>query len=152
VHAVRLPTASSSRIERGGALPEDLPARALAIEERTFSALSGRSELVKAIFARVLRPYALAWLGPLALLASGRTLREEQAHLGERIRHTLAGQGEGKLDGLDAVVRLAVDRRAVRAQRLLQGSLRVWQPVHVVGTVIVVILLLLHVVAELRYR
>jgi len=150
--AYRFVPARLSRIERGGALPEDLPARALAIEERTFSALSGRSELVKAIFARVLRPYALAWLGPLALLASGRTLREEQAHLGERIRHTLAGQGEGKLDGLDAVVRLAVDRRAVRAQRLLQGSLRVWQPVHVVGTVIVVILLLLHVVAELRYR
>jgi Fe-S-cluster-containing dehydrogenase component/CRP-like cAMP-binding protein len=150
--AFRVIPARLSRIERGGALPEDLPGLARANEERVFGALSGRSELLKAIYARILRPYARAWSGPLSLVASGRTLREEQAHVGARIQQTLAGQGEGKLEGLDALVRLAVERRALGAQRALQAGLRAWHPVHLVGTAIVLVLLAMHVFAELAYR
>jgi Fe-S-cluster-containing dehydrogenase component len=150
--AYRVVPARLSRIERGGALPEDLRGLARANEERIFGALSGRSDLLKAIYARILRPYARAWLGPLALIASGRTLREEQAHLEARIGRVLAGQGEGKLDGLDRLVRLAVDRRALGAQKALQAALRVWHPVHLVGTALVLVLLAMHVFAELGYR
>jgi Fe-S-cluster-containing dehydrogenase component/CRP-like cAMP-binding protein len=150
--AYRLLPARLSRIERGGALPEDLRAAEARVRERTFGAVSGRSDLVKAIFERVLRPYAHAWLGPFALVAAGRTLREEQARLTARILRTLAGHGEGKLEGLDPLVRLAIDQRAIRAQRILQAGLRVWHPVHVVGTALVLVLLALHVAAELGYR
>jgi hypothetical protein len=72
--------------------------------------------------------------------------------LNARVRRTLAGRGEGKLDGLHDLVRLAVDRRAVAAQRGLSALLRAWHPVHVTGTALVLLLLALHVAIEVLYR
>jgi Fe-S-cluster-containing dehydrogenase component/CRP-like cAMP-binding protein len=150
--AYRSIPARLARVERTGALAEDLCMRASELDAQAFYALTGRSELVKTIFARILRPYARARLGAVLLVASGRSLREEQARLTARIARALAGKGDDKLAGLDDLVRLVVERRALGAQRLLQGALRVWMPAHLVGTAALLVLLALHVTFELVYR
>jgi hypothetical protein len=141
-----------SRVERSGALPEDLRARAEDLEARLFRELTGRSELVKTIFARVLRPYDASRLGAVALVASRRTLTQERAVLRARVDVILGGRGEDKLQGLDDLVRFVVERRALRAQRALQNALRVWLPIHVVLAAVAVVLLAAHVLTITRVR
>ena len=51
---------------------------------------SGRSDLVKKIFERILLPYVKLPLGSVALLASGRSLRDEERRVLDR------GAGVGK--------------------------------------------------------
>jgi Fe-S-cluster-containing dehydrogenase component/CRP-like cAMP-binding protein len=141
-----------SRVERKGALPEDLPDRQRELEERTFAELTGKSEVLKTVWSRILRPYAHTPFGPAALLASGRTLGDEQRRLRAQVERVLGGRGEGKLHGLDALVRLAVERRALPLQRVLQAALRAWMPLHVALTAIALVLLVLHVWLATRYR
>jgi hypothetical protein len=141
-----------SRIERGGALPEDLAPRARALEDRAFRALTGKSELVKTIYARILRPYLESPLGAFALFARGHSLAGEQRRLRARIDQVLARGGAGgeardrasKLQGTDELVRLVVERRAIPAQVWLHHILRAWLPVHLAATAIVLVLLALH--------
>jgi Fe-S-cluster-containing dehydrogenase component/CRP-like cAMP-binding protein len=136
-----------ARLERGSVLPEELVARRREIDERIFTQLSGRSEVVKTLYGRVLRPYRNARFGPLLLVASGRRLRAEE----KRVRATLGGLLEGRkserLDGLDELVRLVVEHRAVSALRLLTFAVRGWIPVHLAATAIAVVLLVAHVLA-----
>src|SRR5207247_9128486 len=70
-----------SRLERKGALPEDLAARARGAGEDVFRALSGSTELLKAVYARLLRSYERSIAGGLRLLASGRSIDAEEARL-----------------------------------------------------------------------
>ena len=136
-----------ARLERGSVLPEELVARRRDIDERIFTQLSGRSEVVKTLYGRVLRPYRSSRAGALLLIASGRRLREEE----KRVRATMSGLLDGRkserLDGLDELVRLVVEHRAVGALRLLTFALRGWLPVHLAATAIAVVLLVAHVVA-----
>jgi len=91
----------------------------------------------------------------VALLASGRTLGDEQRRLRARIERVLGDRGgrdNAKLTGLDALVRLAVERRALPLQRALQAALRAWTPLHVALTAIALVLLVLHVWLATRYR
>jgi len=141
-----------ARLERRGVLPEDLPARARELEERAFGALSGRSDVVKALYARVLRPYARAPLGPLWLVARGATLKDEEARLRRRIDRALAGRASARLAGLDELVRLVVEQRALPAQRWLHASLRIGLPAHVVTAAVTMVLLAVHVVSVWRLR
>jgi hypothetical protein len=141
-----------TRIERGGALPEDLAARAATLDERAFSSLTGKSELWKVLYARILRPYARAPFGAIALLTSGRSLHAEERRVRARIDVALAGRKSGRLDGLGDLVRVVVERRAIAAQRVLHGVLRGWLPVHVVLTAIALVLLAFHVAFALAYR
>jgi Fe-S-cluster-containing dehydrogenase component/CRP-like cAMP-binding protein len=141
-----------SRVERKGALPEDLRAHQRELDERAFVELSGKTEVVKTVWSRVLRPYAYASLGPAALLFTGRSLGDEQRAVRARIETMLAGRGGEKLQGLDALVRLAVERRALPLQRVLQAALRGWLPLHVALTAIVLVLLAAHVWLSTRYR
>ncbi len=141
-----------SRVERKGALPEDLAPQQRQLDERTFVELTGKSEVLKTVWSRILRPYARATLGPAALLMSGRTLGGEQRHVRARIEGVLGGRGNEKLQGLDALVRLAVERRALPLQRVLQAALRAWMPMHVALTAIVLVLLVAHVWLATRYR
>ncbi len=141
-----------ARVERRSALPEDLAAHARSLEERAFGALTGRSELVKAIYARFLRPYSRARLGALALVVSGRSLHEEELRLRARIEATLRGRGRDKLEGLDAVIRLVVERRGIGAQRVLGAALRAWMPAHAIAATALGLLLIVHVFFELVYR
>jgi Fe-S-cluster-containing dehydrogenase component/CRP-like cAMP-binding protein len=129
-----------TRIERTSALPEELAALPKAIDERIFGALSGTSEAVKRAFVDTLAPYQRAFLGPVFLIASGRTLREEEAALGARAGVREAGP----------LVRLVVEHRAVRAQRILTAVLRGWLVPHLAATTAAIVLLVLHVVAALH--
>jgi Fe-S-cluster-containing dehydrogenase component/CRP-like cAMP-binding protein len=129
-----------TRIERASALPEELAALPKAIDERIFGALSGTSEAVKRAFVETLAPYQRAPLGPLLLLLSGRSLRDEEAALGRRAGVREAGP----------LVRLVAEHRAVRAQRILTMILRGWLVPHLAATTAALVLLVLHVVAALH--
>jgi hypothetical protein len=138
-----------AKIERGGALPEDLAARASEIDERIFRELTGKSDAVKAIYARVLRPYERARLGAALLIARGARLKDEEARLLSRIDRILASRASDRA-GLSELVRLVVERRAIAAQRVLTVALRVWLPLHVAACAIAAALLLAHVAFALR--
>jgi hypothetical protein len=137
-----------SRIERRARLPEDLVARGRELDERAFGALSGRSDAVKVVFARLLAPYARAPFGAVDLLARRVSLRDEETRLRMRVERVL-GARAARLDGLDDLVRLVVERRAVGAQRIAQAMLRGGVPVHVVAAAVVAVLLVVHVACVL---
>jgi Fe-S-cluster-containing dehydrogenase component/CRP-like cAMP-binding protein len=147
----RLAPRALSRVERRAMLPEDLGPRARDLDDRVFGALTGRSEATKAVYARWLAPYARSPLGGLALLGRRATLRDEERRLRGHVEGVL-GARAATLDGLHDLVRLAVERRAVRAQRLLQGALRAWVPAHVVAVAVTLVLLLVHVACVVRGR
>lgn len=134
-----------TRLERDGALPEDLRRRRADLVDRLYRAGSGKSELVKAIADKVLVPYARSTLGPLALLVSGRTLAEEEARVRTRVQAVLQGRGADKLGGLDELVRIVVELRALPLRRLLTLSLRGFLPLHMVSSALLVALLAVHV-------
>jgi hypothetical protein len=149
--AYRLVPPALSRVERRAMLAEDLAARARDLDERAFGALSGRSEASKAVYARWRAPYARAALGGVWMLVLRATLRDEQARLRGRVEGVL-GARTGTLDGLDDLIRMVVERRAVRAQRLLHLALRAWVPVHVVAVGVLAVMLVAHVVVVLGAR
>ena len=149
--AYRLVPAALSKVERRAMLAEDLASRARDLDERAFGALTGRSEASKAVYARWLAPYARAALGGAAMLVTRRSLRQEQARLRARVERVL-GARASTLDGLDDLIRLVVERRAVRAQRLLHALLRAWLPLHVVAVGVAAVLLVAHVVAVVGTR
>jgi Fe-S-cluster-containing dehydrogenase component/CRP-like cAMP-binding protein len=141
-----LPTATS-RLEREGVLPEDLPRQAEALVDRLHRQLSGRGTLIKTIAERLLLPYARAPWGPVALILSRRSLPAEQTRIRARIDTMLQGRGASDLVGLDALIRTAVELRALPARRMLHLALRGWLIPHVMLTGIVTALALVHVVA-----
>jgi ferredoxin len=138
-----------ARIERGALLPEDFAKERLALSTRLYKHLSGRDDLLKAVAERVLLPYAQSLLGPIALVASGRTLAAEERRLRGRIDDALAGRGASRLGGLDDLVRTAVELRALPAQRALTLALRSLLPVHIVAFALALVLLIAHVVQAL---
>ncbi len=141
-----------SRIERTPLLPEDFAKEREALATRLFKSLSGKDDLVKAVADKVLLPYAKSPLGPLALLASGRDLRFEQRLLRGRIDAALEGRGKERLVGVDELVRIAVELRALPAQRAITAVLRGLLPLHIVSFAITLALLLLHAVSALGAR
>ena len=136
-----------ARLERGSVLPEELGAQRRAIDERIFTRLSGRSEVVKTLYGRVLRPYRASRFGALLLVGSGRRLRAEEKRLRAALGGLLDGRKSERLDGLDELVRLVVEHRAVGALRVLTFALRAWLPVHLAATAAALVLLVAHVVA-----
>ena len=149
--AYRLVPPALSRVERRAMLVEDLVGRARDCDERAFGALSGRSEASKAAYARWLAPYARASLGGVVMLVARTTLREEQNRLRARVDR-LRGASSEPLDGLDDLVRLAVERRSLRAQGILHAVLRAWIPAHVVAVAVTAVLLVAHALAALGVR
>jgi Fe-S-cluster-containing dehydrogenase component/CRP-like cAMP-binding protein len=141
-----------ARLERGSVLPEELVARRREIDERIFTQLSGRSEVVKTLYGRVLRPYRAAPLGAVWLALSGRRLREEEKRVRAKLGGLLDGRKSERLDGLDELVRLVVEHRAVGALRLLTFALRGWLPVHLAATATSIVLLVAHVSAVVVRR
>jgi Fe-S-cluster-containing dehydrogenase component/CRP-like cAMP-binding protein len=138
-----------ARIERRAALPEDFaPARRERID-RLYRMVSGKSEVVKRLFERVLVPYLRRPFGWIALLASGRSLGAETRALRARIDRMLEGRGSERLAGLDDLIDLVVELRALRAQRVLTASLRLWLPIHLVAVATSTVLLVAHVIEAL---
>jgi len=139
-----------SRIERKSVLPEELAGRPRELDEKVFATLSGKTELVKTLFVKALRPYRRSALGPTSLVLSGRTLRAEEKVVRARLDVLTGGKKGDALAGVDDLVRLVVEHRAVRAQRLLTLLLRGWLVPHIAATVAASILLVLHVAAVSR--
>ncbi len=140
----RLLPARLARIERSAALPEDLAAARRELSDRLYREVSGKSDLVKKLFERVLVPYAKSPLGPLLLILSGRRLRDEEQALRARIDVALEGRGQERLAGLAELIRVVVELRALPAQRWLFRALRVGLPLHVVTFGVATAMLLLH--------
>ncbi|WP_437961534.1 cyclic nucleotide-binding domain-containing protein [Sorangium sp. So ce119] len=144
--AYRLAPRRLARIERTAALPEDFAAARRELLDRFYRGVSGRSDLVKKIVEKILVPYVQSPLGPLALLASGRGLREEERALRARIDEVLEGRGAERLAGLAELIRLAVELRALPAQRALLAALRGGLPAHIVTFGVAAALLVLHAI------
>ena len=138
-----------SRLERSGALPEDLRGERERLVDRFRRELSGRSDLVKRAAKILLLPYALARGGWLALLLSGRDQRSERQLLQARVERLLGEQGSERLAGLEELVRTAVEIRAIPARRMLTALLRAFLPGHVVLTGLLLTLLAAHIVAQI---
>jgi Fe-S-cluster-containing dehydrogenase component/CRP-like cAMP-binding protein len=136
-----------SRVERGSVLPEELAALPKELDAKIFSTLSGKSELVKMLFVKALRPYRRSVVGPLVLLAGRRTLREEERAVRRRLDLLTGGKKGESVLGLDELTRLVVEHRAVRAQRLCTWALRGWLVPHLALTAATVVLVVLHVIA-----
>ena len=144
-----------TRLERRGALPEDLPAERDALSARLYREISGTGEAVKAAAAHIVLPYVRAPLGGLALALSGRSLAGEEARIQRRIDDALAGRSDGRvegsrrLEGLQPILRTAVELRALGSRRILSAALRAWLPLHIVAGAAVLALLLLHAAVAL---
>lgn len=141
-----------ARLERGSVLPEELAARRRELDDRIFTQLSGRSELVKTLYGRVLRPYRGARLGFVLLILSGKRLRAEEQRVHARLAKLLEGRKSERLDGLDDLVRLVVEHRAIDALRVLTFALRGWLGVHLGATATALVLLVVHVIAVVVRR
>ena len=150
--AYRLLPPRLARIERAAALPEDFSRARAELRDRLYREASGKSDLVKKILEKILLPYARRPLGSIALVASGRSLKEEEASLAARIDEVLEGRGKERLAGLSSLVRLVVEMRALPAQRLLLALLRAWLPVHVATFGVATAMLVLHVIFALWRR
>jgi Fe-S-cluster-containing dehydrogenase component len=142
----RLAPRRLSRIERKGALPEDLRRERGELLDRLYRGVSGRSDLVKHVADRILVPYSSSPLGPIALLLAGRTLRAEETLLRAQVDKVLQGRGTGQLAGLEDVIRIVVEMRALPARRLLTGALRGWLVTHMIFAGILLALVVVHVV------
>ncbi len=140
-----------TRLDRKGALPEDIADRLREARERTFTDLTGKSDLVKVIYRRILDPYATSAMSTIRLILSGRSLREEERALRSRVDVMLAGRGGEKLEGLDALIGDVVERRALVAEKMLHRVLRGGFGVHVIASTLVIVLLLIHALVEIFY-
>jgi Fe-S-cluster-containing hydrogenase component 2 len=150
--AYRLVPSRLARIERVPALPEDFARAKDELDERLYAGASGKSDLVKKLLEKILLPYARRPSGPLLLLASGRTLREEEAALAARVDAVLEGRGKERLAGLAELTRIVVELRALPAQRICLLTLRVGLPLHIVSFVLALALLALHVATAVASR
>ncbi|MEZ4443996.1 MAG: cyclic nucleotide-binding domain-containing protein [Polyangiaceae bacterium] len=139
-----------ARIERQAVLPEDYPEVRRELTARLYDAVTGRSELTKRLFEKVLVPYLRRPFGWLGLIASRRDLAAEQRRLRARIDRILEGRGQERLAGLEQLIRLVVELRALRGQRVLTALLRIWLPLHVALAGVALALLVIHLVEVLR--
>jgi hypothetical protein len=133
-----------TRLERRGTLPEDLATERDALEARFYRALTGKNDRVKALVDHVVLPYAKSRTGAVALVASGRGLAGEATRLRERIDRAIEGRAIAA-QGLDELIEIAVEMRALPARRVLSKLLRVWPPLHVVAGAAAFALLVVHV-------
>jgi Fe-S-cluster-containing dehydrogenase component/CRP-like cAMP-binding protein len=138
-------------LERRGDLPEDLLGRDRALDDRIFRTLSGKSERLKTIYAHVLAPYMRSATHLLRLVAVAPSMVAEERRWHEHLLATL-GDRARDLDGLDALVRLAVERRALRARAIVSGTLRLVPLVHGALTLLALGLAFAHAFVMLRYR
>lgn len=134
-----------TRLEREGALPEDLAGRRDALVDDLYRHVSGRSEVVKTLLDRVLLPYVRTPLGGLRLLLSGRTLAQERSRIRARIDAMLQGRGGDRLAGLDAAIGTAVELRVLATRRILGALLRAWLVPHILASTAAAVLLVAHV-------
>jgi Fe-S-cluster-containing dehydrogenase component len=138
-----------ARIERSAKLPEELGGALRDLDARVFRELSGTSDLLKGLWVKLLGPFSRSplVLAQVCLVApSQRVMREG---LVARVQHVTSGDDE-RLLGLDRLASVAVERQALRAQRVLVALLRGVAFAHVVVVCALTVLVVLHVIAEVR--
>jgi Fe-S-cluster-containing dehydrogenase component/CRP-like cAMP-binding protein len=134
-----------ARLERKGALPEDFAARARSAGEDVFRALTGSSEVLKAVYARVFRPYERALGGGLRVLVRGRSLEAEERSLLHDVRSILGDKATPeRMRPISELARTLVEQRAISAQRIGHVLLRAWLVVHLACTGACLVLLAIH--------
>jgi ferredoxin len=138
-----------ARLERSALLPEDYASMRRELRDQLYGSITGKSELVKKLFEKVLAPHLRHPLGPLWMVVAGRTLASEEALVRARIDAMLQGRGAERLAGLDNLIRVVVELRGLAAARALTRWLRLWLPVHVALVAIAAILLVTHLVEVL---
>ncbi len=144
-----------TRLEHGGALPEDLASERERLLDRLQRELSGRSDVLKRLAAERLLPWTHALEGRVELLVSGRSLADERARLRAQIDPWLPAElreGAGRPDaraealaGLEPLLRTCVELRALPLRRLLSAALRGWMTPHVLLTGALFVGLIAHV-------
>jgi hypothetical protein len=72
-----------------------------------------------------------------------------RGRLAARIHTIVGARDDERLAGLDGLITLAVERQALRAQRVLTTMLRATSFAHVVAAGGLAVLVVLHVIAEL---
>jgi len=135
-----------ARVQRQAPGPDGYEDRRRRLSDALYGAVSGRSDVVKALFAKVLVPYLRQPLSGLRLAASGRAVEAERRRVRRRIDGVLGGRGRDRVEGLERLVELAVDLRALRAERWWTRILRALPPLHVVVAAVALALLVVHVV------
>lgn len=135
-----------ARVQRQAPGPDGYEDRRRRLSDALYGAVSGRSDVVKALFAKVLVPYLRQPLSGLRLAASGRAVEAERRRVQRRIDGVLGGRGRDRVEGLERLVELAVDLRALRAERWWTRILRALPPLHVVVAAVALALLVVHVV------
>jgi ferredoxin len=138
-----------ARIERSAKLPEELGSALRDLDTRVFRELSGTSDLLKGLWVRLLGPFARSPLVLLRVCALAPSQREMREGIVARVRTITNGDDE-RLAGLDRLASVAVERQALRAQRILVGLLRGVAFAHVVVVCALAVLAVLHVIAEVR--
>lgn len=141
-----------ARIERTAALPEDFRAARKDLLERLYREVSGKSELVKKLFEKVLVGYTKNPIGPLWLVLSGRRLRDEENALRKRIDDILQGRGQERLAGLAGLIRIVVELRSLPAQRWMLRLLRAGLVAHIATFAVALALLAVHIASAVRVR
>ncbi|HEY1956808.1 MAG TPA: cyclic nucleotide-binding domain-containing protein [Polyangiaceae bacterium] len=136
-----------ARIERKALLPEEIAEQLALLDARVFRDLTGRSDLLKGLYARVLRPFSSSPFVLASICARGTSQRALRDRLGERIRG-LVGEADERLAGLDGLVASTAERQALRAQRLLDALLRGASFAHVVLAAALAVLVAIHVFVE----
>lgn len=140
-----------TRLERKGLLPEDFPAERERLRERlarTLQALDGR---VQAVAKPLIASYVGAPLAGMGLVLSGRTLRAEEGRLRDKVAKRVPPAVSGTQANVDEAIRTAVAIRALPARAWLMRLLRLWLPIHIVLTAVLVALVGVHVALAVRW-
>ncbi len=139
-----------TRLERRLVLPEHQPQARAELEDSLHSAVSQGGPLLKRLFERLLVAYLRSPLTTLGLLVSGRSLAEEEARLGRRLKPLLEKRSPAERSAISALLGGAVELAARPARSLLEGALRAIPVLHALLAAIFAVLLVLHVVGALR--
>jgi hypothetical protein len=129
-------------------LPEEISAKLAALDSRVFRDLSGTSDLLKGLYEKILRPYSRSMIVLAKTCVIARSQRMTRDALAQRV-HTFVDAGDERLEGLEGLVSIVVERQALRAERVLTSALRASTFVHVVMACGLVAFTLFHVLAEL---
>ncbi len=135
-------------IQRNVVLPEEIDAKLAALDSRVFRDLSGTSDLLKGLYAKILGPYSRSIVVLVMTCVIARSQRVMRDALATRV-HAFVHAGDERLEGLEGLVSIVVERQAFRAERVLTRALRASTFVHVVIACGLIALVMFHVFAEL---
>lgn len=138
-----------TRLEREVVAAGNHRAERARLEDRLHLAISASGRRARKVFEHLLLPYLRSPFVTLFLLASGRSLADEERRLAERARSALAGHA-AELENLDAVIGAAVELAALPARRALAGVLRALGLLHLLLGAVLLVLLLVHVTGVVR--